>query len=230
MEDIEICSHQLENGTCIICGQCVENEYNSNLYSHYHTPTSKQVSTFIRDIQELGLDPDIRDKTIEIYQRSNRNTHRSGKLTQQKFFCIFAACSELGKKRDPKWIARLVGLPLNKMGTALGTFKESTSGIHIADSYIGPLDLLPNYYMDLGLDGSTYKILERIANNIMKICPSLNDRPPQNVAGAILQFFCQNNGIYINGSDPSDKIAELIDCSTTTIGTIVTEISQKYNS
>lgn len=240
------CSHSVINsGICHSCGEYVSLEYSSDLYSTNHTPAPQQTSTFNKIVNELDIPQNVKIRTIgihddmkktaklkaETYAKSHgiedadgKFTHRSGKLTQVIFACLFYAYQELGDKQDPKIIAKMVGLPINKMATALGTCKESITGYRLDDSYTDPLDILPQYYNKLGLDPSNYSLLKQLAEYILDKSPSLRDDPPLNVAGAILTYYCNINGVTIGDTNPINLISDMLECSNMTIKNIVERI------
>lgn len=227
------CQHlNTHQGACIECGQYVQPMYTSSTYSTTHAPISQQSTTFVKEILKLDLPSEVAQKAITIYNEMKIPTHRSGKLNQVKFYCIIAAYGELEDPQDPKVIAKLCNLPENKMGAALNICRESLTGYHLTNTYTDPMDLLPKYYIELGLDPSLYHLVEDLATRILKSdkATSIRDMTPQNVAAALLQYFTEINGIKIAGSDPKDEISRIVDISAMTISNIVSKIQSIDNS
>lgn len=233
VSEIDSCEHtDVYHSYCINCGQYIEPMYTTNLYSTTHAPLSNQISTFVKEAWKLEFPKDITQKAIEIYHNMDISTHRSGKLNQVIFYCILAAYQDVNDPQDPKAIAKICKVPENKMGAALNICRESITGYHLSNTYTDPLDLLPKYYIELGLDPDLYGLVESMANRILKSskATSLKDMTPQTVAAALLQYFTEINGIKVQGSDPKERISKIVDISTMTISNRVSVIQEIDNS
>ena len=227
------CEHtDTYEGYCIDCGLNIGPVYSDSMYSTNHSPLSNQPTAFVKEVNQLDFPQNVTQKAISIYKKMKISTHRSGKLHQVIFFCILVAYQELNDPQDPKVIARICGVPENKMGSALNICRESVTGYHLSNTYTDPLDLLPKYYIELGLDPSLYFLIDKMARRILgsSRATSLKDMSPQTVAAALLQYFADINGIKFSGTDSKEKISKIVDISTMTISNRVAIIQDIDNS
>lgn len=223
-----LCKHEdIIDGCCLSCNQYVEKIYSSDTFSKKHGPVPKQRKSFVEEIKKMSLPDDVKNRAIKIYFSMNISTHRAKKLKKVIFCCTFAAFHELGQKPDPKLVAKICGISEKEMGDALKICRENITGYRFPDTNTSPLDLLPNYYIDLGLNPCNYHLLEAMSKRILesKEAYEILDMTPQNVAAALLQYFIEINGITFEGQDTKEKIAKIVNISNMTITNIVTKIT-----
>lgn len=160
----------------------------------------------LSELVNYNINDDIKNRANDIYTKMNTGIHRGMKRKKLIFYCLYHAYKQFGIIEDPKNIARIIGLPEKDICKALSMFCGKVN----EKLYLTPYDYIRKFHEELKLQQETLDLILIIAEEIFKIDPSLLDEYPQSVAGAIILYYLNINGIAIDKKDFSKMIGKSI--------------------
>lgn len=224
---ITVCPHDFirSDGVCTGCGIVFANFHTGDLGGFANGANHPLDPGIKPDMERIPLPDDVKEKANEIYRRLKRQTHRGKKRKLLVFFCIFNAYAELKTPKDPRHLARLVGLSPHEVIRAFSQFPAVQTGYQVDNQPTSPIDLIPDYCSRLDAE-LNIPMVEDLAREILSKSRALQEKYPQKVAAGIIQYFMTINGVKYN----KKQFAAAMGLSDATISSMFREIAMIHNS
>lgn len=188
-------------------------------YTRYHAMAKSTDRSILADLESLNVGEDVKQEAEKFFQHLG-NTVKKGKRRRKLiFYCLFNAFIALGQAKDPKIVAKMVGIPITDMNKAFSMCAGSATVFH------SPLEFLPQYADLVQLDSSCRDSLIEFGSSILRKDRELLDDYPQVVAAGILLYYFKIHGVTVVRKD----FAKLVDRSEMTISKMVKRVEGIYN-
>jgi len=167
-------------------------------YTNCHVIPKITEKSILPDLLKINIPDDIRNEAEKIFQQLKTNTKRGKRRKKMLFYCIFNAYKSLGQPQDPKVIAELVGISATEITKALSMCSESQTNYRPIAVFRQPLDFIPIYHSEVGLNPDCLSSVLELAHSILNKDPDLYDEYPQVVAAGILHYYMTINGVSVD--------------------------------
>lgn len=178
------------------------------------------------DLIKLPLTDEERNMAEKIFKGLDlAGTRRNSKRTKLLFFCISKARHELkSSNKDPKEIARMLGMPPGDMSGAYSTYRPigEKGGV---SQHVSPIDLIAGFCKGFSLEEETIKDVESLCQEILDKEPELTEHFPSTVAAGVISFFFEIRGIKV----PKVLFREVVKLSEVTVNSAHAEIRSIYH-
>lgn len=211
-----------------VSGDVAEEMAEDYLTQEYQVIKTKKmpVSTLKKDFDPLPFTEDLKKTAESIYRQFKDPAKKSRYRNQLVFATLYYAHLELGIKKDPRSIAKIVGLSSQDVSNALSNFSETQTGYRPKTAFFTVPDLIPGYCQDFGLNDEITDEILYVCGEILTRSPQLKNKPPQTVAAGIIRFFFEIYGIKA----PPGKFLQVTHLSDATITAMYKQIAKIYNS
>lgn len=217
------CSHEEldQQGTCLSCG----------ITCHQTTPEVFRIKnssgrTIMPYLDHLSIPEDVKKRAESVYHTINPATYKSSCLNKLIFFCIYAAYSEMGIPKDPKLIAKIVGIKTGDVSRAMSMFSERNTGYSPPNLDASPLDVIPEYCEKIGLSTDLMPQIRQIGERILSKSPKLLEKSPSVVGATLLLYALTISGIAVD----QKSFCANVNISSVTITKMYREITNVDNS
>ena len=157
---------------------------------------SNRIKRTIRhELSKYNFPEEILIESDNIYQQLNINIKRKDNRLMLKFFLIYNAYINLNRVNDPLKLADIIGLDRNKINKVFKVFSSENTGYEIKDIQISPLDYIPIYYKESGLQYDGLEHLMKFAKQIIAKDRTLLEKSPQIVAAGMIIYYLKINCI-----------------------------------
>lgn len=218
------CQHETLNvdGSCAICGMVCRRLFsgdpsvaNTHTYTTTHALLKSTERTLLKDMEQLQIPDDVRQRADQIYQRLPINTRRGNKRKQLIYWCVFNAFLELGYKKNPQDVARIVGIRSGEITKANSAYSEIQTGYRSACRVVefSPTHFIPQYCQELKLDENYTEQIVSFAGQLLKQTPSLMEGTPQAIAAGLTMYYLTLHGVTIDNK----QFATIVKLSEVTI-------------
>lgn len=193
-ESISACFHEeIFDGACVKCNTVVFRHQTQSSKSTKHIPSIEN------DLNKLDLDEKIKQRAIEIHQlimkAQGYPIYRDPNRTKLIFFCLYQSYQDLGDKPTPYAVADIVGMPRNLISNARSMCSQVQTGYRQKMSFVTPLDRLPYICKEMNLSIDALDLMRPVCLKIMKEYMEIDNENPVHMAGAIIKFYMDLNGI-----------------------------------
>lgn len=190
------------------------------------TETKRVTRSIMPDLIKLPLTEEERNMAEKIFKGLDlAGTRRNGKRSKLLFFCISKARHELkSSNKDPKEIARMLGMPPGDMSGAYSTYRPigEKGGV---SQHVSPIDLIAGFCRGFSLEEGTIKDVEALCEEILDKEPELTEHFPSTVAAGVISFFFEIRGIKVTKT----LFREVVKLSEVTVNSAHAEIRSIYN-
>lgn len=187
------CTHEHlgPDGACMTCGIVCRSLYShggDHGYTSNHSIPRHNERSILKELEELSFPDDIKSKADQIYQELENGTRRGTRRKQLVFYCAYQAYHDLGYRKDPYEIARLVGIANGDVTKAISTYSDRRVGAKKVTEY-SPVEFIPQYCEALNLASECKDRILEFADGILRKDPDLLDRTPRAVAAGIIMYY-----------------------------------------
>lgn len=170
----------------------------SSEYTNCHVVPKLSQRTILQDLEKIDIPDIVKKESERIFQELKTSTKRGRRRKKLLFYCIFNAYNLLGKPQDPKIIAELVGISPTEITKSFSMCSESQTKYRPPTVFHSPVDFIPQYLKDVGLDDGCLDAVTDLADRILNKEPELKENYPQVVAAGILLYYMTINGVEVN--------------------------------
>ena len=224
------CPHEYitANGVCAGCGTTHAGwaQKGRIYYSKGPSHVTSKVNdrSVLADLSKYNFPEDIKHEANDIFRKIGMPTKRSNERNKMLFFLVYTAYRQKNRVVNPQILGKEMGLTPGDINRALTAYSEVQTGYRPKIKRATPLDAIPELCNSLGLEHLSQDVLE-IAKEILEKCPKLNEEFPHKVAGGILSYFMEYNGITM----PREVFKNKVDFSDVTIKDIHQRITKIHN-
>lgn len=194
-------------------------------YTRFHILPKTAEKSLVAFLDTLTFDDEAKIEAERIYQSMSPEAKKGKRLRKIAFYCVFKAFISLGRPKDPKVVAEMVGIPFTDVNKSFSMCSEGTPSLPTA-VFHSPLKFLPQYAQSVGLDESCLPDLLAFGEKILAKDSELKDNYPQVVAAGILRYYMSLHG----ASYPKEEYAKMVKRSEMTISKMVKRIEEIYNT
>jgi len=178
-------------------------------------------------LKQYPLDDEIRVRANIINGKMKVTFHRSKKLVQYLFYCVYCAYRELGLHVNPQKLGEMFKLTSHEITQANLIYCCMQTKYEPKDMEVSPLDYIPDYCQDLGLSKGAEEEIIKIGREVIEKYPPILEKPPRNIAAGIISYYMKTEGVVLN--DPK-HLAAVAHLSPANIREVFKIISVIYNS
>lgn len=193
-------------------GSNLENEENDSMFDFSETsslnsiesnseretetgPKKRKNSSIEPELREINLPEKVRQRAVEIYAHFKTNYRKDNRKRAIYFSCL-QAYKELEIPVDHQQLARKLGsLKTKDISKSLSKCSELETGYSTVNKEFTFLDQLKIYYTYTNLESSGLNLLLELGESLLEKNPGLKQLPLITVAGAILIYFLENQGV-----------------------------------
>lgn len=204
---------------------------NKEINNYRMTLVGKKISdkSILPDLNNIEITDDIKQKSLEIFQKMGSPSRRGNRRKLLIFDCIYHAYKELGYNKNPIEISTLLGLDKNKITKALSMYGAIHTKYQISEEIeerVTPITFIYQYFNLTGLNDNNIIPLIQLTEEILQKDSKLyDDHFPQEVAVAIIMYYMTINGIKYN----INKFLEIINKSQNTLTNIYNKVAKAHN-
>lgn len=151
--------------------------------------------TIIHDMVNINIPTNIKEKADEVYNMLNISTKRGARRKKVVFFCIYEAHRLLKIPIDPKDLAEIVGIEKNHISKAFTMCSPIETEYYPPNVKFNFREFIRLNYHLTGLSTVNLEDVLSLADDICQKNPAINNIFPQLVAGAILSYYMDINGV-----------------------------------
>lgn len=222
--DSEECTHssfreKAGNMVCIECGLELNNHeinydkewryYGENDAQHSKNPTRCHYRNI--DDRSIFKDTEIKHFPQSVVEIANgmykkiaiEKIYRGSSRKSIVFACIFNAYKEIGFPKKPEQIA--VHFKLKKKAISKG-MKLFSSVIKVDNTYIKPIDFVPDILQKLNAPFKTADDVKKIYEKVENRSSLLNRSNPQSFSCGLVYYYCKSIGKGISRKEFSKKV------------------------
>ena len=187
---------------------------------------AKGGSSLLNDLSKLQISDQIKNEAESIYQSLHKDTKRKTNRKRQIFYCLYRAYHDSGEVKEPTEIAKIVGLKSSEINAAFALFSQIQTGYPNPIVQRTPQDFVPGILQSVGVDLEDRSALMELFDEILQKDPSLLEEFPQAVAGAIIFYYLEINGVPISKKD----VAKSVNRSEMTLQKVYKKIVAVHNA
>lgn len=220
------CQHESLNsdGVCNYCNEMVNQYMLKTRISN--TGNKSAVNGIMKDLEALEITDDVKIAANDVFFSLNQGTRRGETRKRLVFFCLSTAYERLSdkyEKKDPKEIARLIGLNPTKINKAYKEYASLLLNKGFDQAEYTPLQYIKTFCdrlkvkltVDLNID-TVFEMCQRIYDKSLNLKVNLNESP-QIVAIAFIYYYMHIYGIIYD----KKKFSETVDYSIASINSKV---------
>lgn len=154
------------------------------------TPKSPKNKSIYEDLLNIGIPNDIAQKADQIHHELAADANKRNK--QKKFFyCVYHAYIEMGQPHVPKYVAKMVGLPIDEIAKANKMFPPRPF------TDISYQQFIPRICDKVGIDPETQAQIMDFSEKFNGQT-DIREKLPQVIAAGIITVYLTTHGGEVN--------------------------------
>lgn len=225
----EQCKHDIfgSDNACIECGYLMNSETIVDGISQRNVRAKVVAKSIVKRLEPYPIPDNIKYEAQRIFDAVNEVNKKSKSNKKELFFYTYSAYRNLQISCDPTELAALFQIKPKAISRILTTFHNMQPDCQVKLYQSTANDFVGGYAERLQFSEELIEDVKKFVLNIYAICPDLYDLSPQNVAAAILMFYCKIRGITF---DKKNYMQNVVNKSDVTINGVYKIICTAYNS
>jgi transcription initiation factor TFIIIB Brf1 subunit/transcription initiation factor TFIIB len=188
------------------------------------SPAKKR--SILHDLVDIQIEEDVKRCADDIYNKITTKVARSGNRKSLMIFLIYIAYKELGRPKNPKFLAKIMNTELSEVISAITKFSDNQTGYISNFPDVEMADFLPELCQNLGLKNEQIDDCIKLGNELLIKDPSLKKFKPQYTAAGLLFFYLSMKTTNINKKHFSDSVGT----SASTVSSIYKKMAVAHNT